>query len=403
MCQWAGLNTNTAEWIEVGFDLAVYITALEVFETFNPGHVTRILARHPSSGAWQLIWFNNAVAAATPAPDGTADVLSPSLCPVAFPTRDLRVELAPTGYSWVELDAIRVIGVLSTAASDAGSLALLDPLQRLWYAAPRLEKRTDTFSYTANSCKYYERYRQIGVQSRSLNVTLTPVNHAPLAGNISGVATDQLGLATLPPLVGADPDQGDAVHFLVRTLPQRGLLLLDNQPVGLADLPLVVPAVARLAYRAVTTCKTDSNDNTGASLFAADSFQYVAQDSGALVSDVVSVQLLVYCIHPEPLSASLANTIRFFCALGVALCLGLAAFLVWQREQPIIKASSLFFNLISLTGCVGLFLSLLPLVQTDLNDAWCMARWALPCLSFTLLFSSLFAKTFRIYKVSELS
>ena len=30
-------------------DLPVYITALEVFETFNPGHVTRILAQRLSS------------------------------------------------------------------------------------------------------------------------------------------------------------------------------------------------------------------------------------------------------------------------------------------------------------------------------------------------------------------
>jgi hypothetical protein len=59
------------------------------------------LAKHPSTGEWVLLWMNPDVAPAVPVQAGKARVLSPSLCPTSFPSREIRIETAPAGENWV--------------------------------------------------------------------------------------------------------------------------------------------------------------------------------------------------------------------------------------------------------------------------------------------------------------
>lgn len=406
---WAGLNANEAEWVEFGFDTAVFVSTLDIYETYNPGHVSAVYAWEPTAEVYHLIWSNPDLADATPSTDLTSKVTSPAVCPMDFATNRLKLTTSSTGYSWVELDAIRTIGAVSTS-----NYVVRDPYRRVAYQAPSLIEGDDSFNVTVSACEYYQRYRQVGVASHAINLTITPVNHAPSSTNLTSV-TSEVGVAAGITLSGSDPDPDPlklGVTFQLASLPSLGVLRLvrgvsnTTSTVSLTDVgigkdgiietaalrALTIRPVDTITYESLSACDYEEQ------AFLIDAFSYVAVDFGTppLSSEATSVTVEIYCLRTVPLSSVIRNIFIALAFIGVAACIGLCAFMIVYREEPVVKASSIMFNMIALLGCCGLYLSLLPLVWDPLNDHWCMARWALPCIGFTLLFSSVFAKTRRM-------
>lgn len=87
-------------------------------------------------------------------------------------------------------------------------------------------------------------------------------------------------------------------------------------------------------------------------------------------------------------------------ALCIAVCIALMSVVWWRRATQVIKAASPLFCMFIAVGaimmlCSNFFHTLVT------NDAHCAAQVWLLTIGFTIMFASLFVKTFRIWKIFE--
>jgi len=99
---------------QLTFDVArpVFVYALEVYETFSPGALTRVLAYNEAAGSWDVI-FRTTRESLPPPPLGSR--VAPRVVPTRaldYAAKRLMVEFSTP--SWVEVDAIKVLGYLAT-------------------------------------------------------------------------------------------------------------------------------------------------------------------------------------------------------------------------------------------------------------------------------------------------
>jgi hypothetical protein len=105
---WAAAGSDMQiETLLLTYAQAVVPTAIEIYETYNPGAVTRIELLDPASDEWVVVW------------EGLADtageeiaVFSPTLAPVDFATTQVRLTVdEPAIPGWNEIDAVKLIGM----------------------------------------------------------------------------------------------------------------------------------------------------------------------------------------------------------------------------------------------------------------------------------------------------
>lgn len=105
---WAALNADAQqETLRLTFAQAVIPTAIEIYETYNPGAVSMIEVLDPNTDAWVVVW------------EGVADtigeemaVFSPALSAVDFAVSQVRLTIdEPAVPGWNEIDAVKLIGV----------------------------------------------------------------------------------------------------------------------------------------------------------------------------------------------------------------------------------------------------------------------------------------------------
>ena len=95
------------QFIEVQFEEAVHISVIHIYETYHAGGITAIYARRGSChNQWELMWTT----------DGVQDIessriFSPSLTPVDFPVKVVRIELDCQG-EYRGIDAVQMTGTL---------------------------------------------------------------------------------------------------------------------------------------------------------------------------------------------------------------------------------------------------------------------------------------------------
>jgi len=398
---WAAATTDTAEWMEVQFDEQVFVTRVEVFENFNPGHVSRIAMQREEDAAstnWETVW-SGTPAAAVPSVAGTrASVFVPNICSLPFPSRRVRLEIASTGPSWAEVDAIRLTGTRALALN-----VVTDPHYRVIYEADPLAQGADSFAFDANSCEFFLQYRDLGMAHEQVGVTITYHNHAPTASNHTlHYYTDDEGNIANMQFNGIDVDNASdtsGIALILQSLPSMGQLYVaaSDRLLSAADLPLSLPLSTSLSYKAVgSRCMQSSSEET-ASLFRTDSLTFALSD-GLATSASSSVLIEQYCVEEYRSPGALVVIVLLLLALGVAVLLCFACVFVVHRHSAVIKASSFLFNILSIVACAGMFLSMLLFVL-PVNDSVCLARWWLPCCSITLLLGAIFSKTARIRKI----
>jgi hypothetical protein len=98
---WASALTGQKEWVHVRFNISVYPTGIDVYETFNPGYGYRMEHLDPN-GQWRTSWSANIF----PPKDKKAHIFSPTLCPLQYPITDIKYYLDGGHDSWAELDAL---------------------------------------------------------------------------------------------------------------------------------------------------------------------------------------------------------------------------------------------------------------------------------------------------------
>lgn len=125
----------------------VYPTGLDIFETFNAGHTVRVSIQD-GRGTWHLLWSGEIDTIASAAPK--ARIFSPPICPSQIKSKVLRIDLASPGDTWAEIDAVKLRGVTRL---DPTIITNLD--YRVHYKPNKYFDDTDTFSFIANDCVYY--------------------------------------------------------------------------------------------------------------------------------------------------------------------------------------------------------------------------------------------------------
>eukprot|EP00808_Paulinella_micropora_P003020 g47561.t1 len=85
--------------------------------------------------------------------------------------------------------------------------------------------------------------------------------------------------------------------------------------------------------------------------------------------------------------------------LGV-VCAVMFQLVVVYRETRLIKASSYHFSLVLIFACAVVCLSTVLFALEPTPDNWiCSLRWWIPCLFSSMVFGTLFSKTYRLYSI----
>jgi len=101
----AGQPDDGEEWIELRYSLPVWASAIEVYESFNPGAITAlsVLDEH---GQWLNVWKGEDENRACPS---TLRIEFPRL---EFSTRQVRLELDTAKIpGWNQIDAVKLVGI----------------------------------------------------------------------------------------------------------------------------------------------------------------------------------------------------------------------------------------------------------------------------------------------------
>ena len=271
-------SDGSADILLLGYEEAVYVHRVDVFENFHPGSVTYIEAYNFEDDSWYTLYSGEASVRDV---DQSLRVFSPTLCPSLFATNLIRLQLdTALATGKVEIDAVALYGVTSISAFD--SLYVTDPLNRVFYVSGSVDSGpmnyVDSFSYSLFTCD----------------------------GNTS---------------------------------PNSGEIRLD---INLTPEVEVVPIEMALIF-------------------------------------------------------------LFLSAVGMLLSAVSIVVLIWKRDAPIIRASSLPFMVVNGTACFSLFVAATLYnvfhYRPEENGAICITLPFLLGFSFSLLFGSSFIKLWRIHRI----
>ena len=179
----AARSDNVDDQIVVGFDTAVHVHSVTIYETYNTGTIVAIEAYNAAERTWEALWTGERV------PSGSViREFSPSLCPTFFITNRIRISLKTAGVSGsVQIDAVSLTGVSSIAGYQ--DVYVTDPLHRVMYVASSLEggqtSYVESFTYTVRDCQGNPETLKSSV---SMDVELNP----PLSTLNSSFATTML-------------------------------------------------------------------------------------------------------------------------------------------------------------------------------------------------------------------
>jgi hypothetical protein len=121
----SGGGSRKREWIEVSFRSALYVSSVEVYETFGAGQCTSIALWDGSS--WDVVWQGDAHRSLP----REARVFSPQMQARTYATRHARIEFSMGTIS--QVDAVRAIGM--KAPPDVAA-TLSSPKQRAEAVVP---------------------------------------------------------------------------------------------------------------------------------------------------------------------------------------------------------------------------------------------------------------------------
>lgn len=103
---WAQKNLLANEFITVEFEEQLYVSVIEIYETYNAGGVFRISAFDNFSDKWIVVW-----SAKTAKRIEKSRIFSPTIEELAFTANRFKLEVDCTiAKSWVELDSVKIKG-----------------------------------------------------------------------------------------------------------------------------------------------------------------------------------------------------------------------------------------------------------------------------------------------------
>jgi hypothetical protein len=113
---WAPLlKDGGSEWLEVTYPKAVTPTAIDIWEMFGPGFVTKVEAFDQKKNGWSKLWEG------TDPTNHAPKAFSPPLAKTALSTTRIRLTVNTAVPDWNEIGAVALVG----AAQPAGQIIWL--------------------------------------------------------------------------------------------------------------------------------------------------------------------------------------------------------------------------------------------------------------------------------------
>lgn len=366
------------EWIEVEFDVEVYLKRVEVFQNLNPGSVTRIAAFDENFLKWRDLYTSEATM-----PGGVMvaayATLSPQFCSyTSFKTRVIRLEMDTCKYRvWNQIEAVRLTG---TTELPAG--VVTDPEGRVLYVPRDVGAGADKISYTASSCP-----TSTAAISPSFTYNLyiggaTPQSPYGLSATYDVDARNY----TLILLRAYSPDSRvTSFQRIVTSFPSKGSLynakfnaktrLLEPADELESDEKevLIENADGYLFYRAPDECKYEIS-----------SFTYYVTANGDR-SSTSTIKLNSLCSHSFlNYTRWLAIILLVLTLLAMMVAIAFGVYVIVQRSERAIGEDRpivlLTISIAALVSYASLFLEFAPV-----TSSWCLARLWILHLGTTLL------------------
>ncbi|XP_041362781.1 TD and POZ domain-containing protein 3-like [Gigantopelta aegis] len=123
---WASQSIDTNQYIELGFKEKVFVCEIDIYETMNAGGIKNISVRSPQ-GRWESVWSMPQVQVIQ-----ASRVFSPPIKDVSYKTDAVRLEIDCTACgTWVEIDAVQLIGRKFDIAPSPSMQVLADDLSKI--------------------------------------------------------------------------------------------------------------------------------------------------------------------------------------------------------------------------------------------------------------------------------
>jgi sugar lactone lactonase YvrE len=137
---WASSGSDTVDWLEVTFDVPVYVTEINIVQTFNPDQVVQVDAID-ADGELESIYTQEPVAVE----DGCPYTLSLEGEATDYAVYGLRitVDQSVLGLGWNEIDAVEIVGVPVEGAvieppADEEPAEEAEPADVIWRAGDEM-------------------------------------------------------------------------------------------------------------------------------------------------------------------------------------------------------------------------------------------------------------------------
>lgn len=105
---WASKVKDANQFIELEFPEAIYVTGIDIYETYHAGGVKAISGKGESS-PWHTLWSTDQVEVIT-----NSRIFSPPLQIPDFSVKYIRIDVDCTASrSWVEIDAVKLKGTMT--------------------------------------------------------------------------------------------------------------------------------------------------------------------------------------------------------------------------------------------------------------------------------------------------
>eukprot|EP01080_Neovahlkampfia_damariscottae_P005802 gene5802-9625_t len=102
---WSPQQSNSTEFLELKFSKWTIVQEIEIYETFNPGHVVSVSIMDPNRN-WDIIWSGSVSKGIS-----NSRIFKPAIKKRDYPTKKVRLELK-IGSNYSQIDAIQLIGKL---------------------------------------------------------------------------------------------------------------------------------------------------------------------------------------------------------------------------------------------------------------------------------------------------
>ena len=143
-------SDGVEDFIVVGFEEAVHVDSITIYETFTTGNVVSLEALNQNTGEWSMLWSGSPRTA-----QSSIVPFSPTLCPTFFKASEIRIGIKSSGVAGsIQIDAVEMVGVSSVAGYER--VYVTDSHNRVIYELPELSTAplsyVESFSYVSRQC-----------------------------------------------------------------------------------------------------------------------------------------------------------------------------------------------------------------------------------------------------------